>query len=53
MSLKKAKETIFKEYFLQRQTLQQLSLKYNRSISWIRKQILEYDIGENYIILEQ
>ena len=28
---------ILKQYFLQRQTLQQLSEKYNRSLPWIRK----------------
>ena len=29
---------IFKEYFLQRQTLKQLSLKYDKSIPWVMKQ---------------
>ncbi len=33
---------IFEEYFLHRQTLKQLSAKYNRSIPWIMKQREEY-----------
>ena len=39
-------EIIFKEYFLQRQTLKQLSIKYSKSISWIVKQRDEFIIDE-------
>ena len=35
-------KVIFQEYFLQRQTLKQLSVKYAKSISWIVKQRDEY-----------
>jgi len=42
----KLQEVIFKEYFLQRQTLKQLSAKYSRSISWIVKQRDEYIVDE-------
>ena len=35
-------KVIFEEYFLHRQTLKQLSVKYSKSISWIVKQRDEY-----------
>ncbi len=38
----KLHEVIFKEYFLQCQTLKQLATKYNKSIRWIIKQRDEY-----------
>lgn len=34
---KKLQNIIFKEYFYHKQTLRQLSQKYQRSIPWIRK----------------
>jgi hypothetical protein len=39
---KQLQKLIFEEYFLHRQTLKQLSIKYNRSIPWIMKQRDEY-----------
>ncbi len=37
---------IFKEYFIHRQTLTQLSNKYQKSIPWIREKINKFDVGE-------
>ncbi|WP_421715594.1 IS256 family transposase, variant Zn-binding type [Arcobacter arenosus] len=42
----KLHKIIFEEYFLKRQTLKQLSIKYNKSISWIVKQRDEYIVDE-------
>lgn len=39
----KLHKVIFQEYFYHKQTLRQLSQKYQRSIPWIRKQIFEYE----------
>jgi hypothetical protein len=36
-------EIIFKKYIYKRQILKDLSEKYNRSLPWVRKQILEYN----------
>ena len=35
---------IFKEYFYKKQTLKQLSIKYKKSINWIKEQIDNYEI---------
>jgi hypothetical protein len=43
---KQLQEIIFKEYIYKRQTLQDLSTKYHRSLPWIKKQIFEYEPTE-------
>lgn len=40
---KKLHQVIFNEYFEHKQTLKQISDKYQRSIPWIRKLIFEYE----------
>lgn len=39
-------EIISKKYVYKRQILKNLALEYNRSIPWIRKQILDYETPE-------
>ena len=39
----KLHKVIFDKYFYRKQTLSQLSNEYKRSITWVRKQIFEYE----------
>ena len=41
---KQLQKVIFEEYFLHRQTLKQLSVKYNKSVPWIIKQRDGYEV---------
>ena len=43
---KNLQEIIFKKYIYRRQILSNLAEDYNRSLPWIRKQILEYEPDE-------
>ena len=50
---KNLQEIIFSKYVYKRQILKDLAEEYNRSLPWIRKQILDYEPSEKYIIQDK
>ena len=50
---KNLQEIIFKKYIYKWQILKDLAEEYNRSLPWIRKQILDYEPSEKYIIQDK